>query len=43
MMGESYVLKSGKTLYYFHLYAREALEEESLACWETMLDSLHRA
>lgn len=43
MMGESYVLKSGKTLYYFHLYARAALEEESLACWETMLDSLHRA
>ena len=42
MLGESYVLKSGKTLYYFHLYARAALEKESLACWEALLDSLQR-
>ena len=40
MLGESYVLKSGKTLYYYHLYARAALEKESLACWETLLDSV---
>ena len=37
MYGESLVLRSGKTLYYFHLYAREALKEDSLPVWEALL------
>ena len=37
MYGESFALKSVKTLYYFHLYAREALKEESLPVWEALL------
>lgn len=41
MYGESLVLrysgKSGKSLYYFHLYAREELKAESIPVWEELL------
>lgn len=37
MYGESCVLKSGKALFNFHLYARDALKAESLPVWETLL------
>lgn len=38
MYGESYALKDGRTLYYFHLYARQELKEESLPLWEQLLE-----
>ena len=34
---ETYVLKKGKTFYYFHVYMRAALKEESMPVWEEML------
>ena len=37
MYGESLLLRSGRTLYYFHLYARQQLKEESLPVWEGLL------
>lgn len=40
MYGESLVLKSGRTLYYFHFYAREALKAESVPIWRELLDQL---
>ena len=40
MLGESYVVKDGKHLVYFHLYARKALREESLAVWNGILDTI---
>ncbi len=43
MYGESFILKSGKTIYYFHLYARAALKAASLPPWEALLDSARRA
>ncbi|MBR6473152.1 MAG: hypothetical protein IKS99_05470 [Firmicutes bacterium] len=39
MYGESFALKTGKMLYYFHLYARKELLEDSLPVWEEMLNS----
>lgn len=38
MLGESYVLKSGKQLYYFHLYTRSSLPD-NLKIWESILNS----
>ena len=38
MYGESYALKEGRTLYYFHLYARQELKEESLPLWGRLLE-----
>ena len=38
MYGESYALKDGRTLYYFHLYARQELKEESLPLWRQLLE-----
>ncbi|MBO4288907.1 MAG: hypothetical protein J5865_02250 [Lachnospiraceae bacterium] len=40
MTAESYVLKKGKTIYYFHVYLRSALKEESFPVWEEILDSV---
>ena len=42
MTGESFVFKSGRTFYYFHLYARTALLEKALPVWEEMLSSARR-
>ena len=37
MYGEICVLKTHGALYYFHLYAREALKAESLPVWKDLL------
>ena len=37
MYGESLVLRHGRTVYYFHLYARDSLREESLPVWKDFL------
>ena len=42
MLGESYVLRSGRTVVYCHLYARAALRDESLSVWNELLDSIVR-
>ena len=42
MLGESYVLRSGRTVVYCHLYARAALRDESLPVWNELLDSIVR-
>lgn len=39
MVGESYAIKRGKTLYYLHFYARKALKSESLEVWNAILAS----
>ena len=39
MYGESFALKVGKMLYYFHLYARKELLDKSLPVWEEILNS----
>ena len=39
MTGESYILKYRKNFYFFHVYVRENLKEESLAVWNAFLDS----
>lgn len=39
MYAETYVLKKGKTFYYFHVYMRAALKEKSMPVWEEMLGS----
>ncbi len=43
MIGQTYAAKAGKTVYYFNLYARESLKEESLRVWEDLLDSVKPA
>ncbi len=40
MAAESLAMKHGKTVVYFHLYYREAPEEESLPVWEEILASV---
>ena len=40
MNAESLVLKSQKTLYYFHCYFREERNNESLAIWESILSDV---
>ena len=42
MVAESLVVKLNKTVYYFHVYARAAVKEESLSCWEDILDAAER-
>ncbi len=42
MAGESLAFKSGKTLYYIHLYAREESREASLKIWDEILASASR-
>ena len=39
MVGESLVLKHGKVFYYLHIYAREALKDESMEVWNGILSS----
>ena len=39
MYGETLTLRDGRVWYYFHLYARQALKEESLPVWEDFLSS----
>ncbi len=39
MLGESCVAKSGRTVYTFHLYVREALRDEGLALWDELLNN----
>ena len=40
MYAESYVVKSGDTLYYLHLYTRMALWAENQSVWDQILDSV---
>ena len=40
MYAETFVMKKGRTVYYFHFYARTALKEESLAVWNELLDGI---
>ncbi len=40
MYGESWVVKSGKTVYYFHVYIREGLKDDGIPAWEQILDSV---
>lgn len=40
MVGESYVLRDGRSLTFFHAYTRDALREESLAAWQRLLDAV---
>ena len=40
MLSESYVLRSGRSVIYFHLYARDAFREESLPVWNDLLASV---
>lgn len=42
MHGETYVMKSDKTFYYFNIYARQELLNESLPVIGEMLDSVHK-
>lgn len=37
MYGETLTVRIGRILYYFHLYARQALKEDSLPIWEELL------
>ena len=40
MMGESYVIRSDKIIYYLNVYFREAMASESLAVWHDSLASV---
>ena len=40
MYGEAYAMKSDKTVYYFYLYAREELKDESVDAWNKMLETI---
>ena len=40
MAAESFVLRKGKTIYYFHGYVRAALREESFMLWHDLLDTV---
>lgn len=40
MVGETYVLREGKSLTFFHVYLRAALREESLTQWNGLLDAV---
>ena len=39
MYAESYVVKSGKTFYYFNFYTRTETKDRSLPAWEELLGS----
>jgi hypothetical protein len=39
MYSESFAVKKGKNVTYYHLYARSANKEESLKIWEEILGS----
>ena len=40
MYADSFVLKKGKTVYYFHCYARKAQQAESAAVWQEMTEHI---
>ena len=40
MYAESYLVKKGNILYYFHFYVRNALKNDSLALWSDMLEGI---
>lgn len=40
MVGESFICKRNKTMYYLHVYYRKELEEESAAIWEGIFSSM---
>ena len=37
MLGESYVVKKDKTIYYFNMYTRDNMKAKNLSTWEDML------
>ena len=37
MYGETLTVRIGRIIYYFHVYARQALKEESIPIWEDFL------
>ena len=41
MAGQSFIAKSGRTVYYFHCYSRSDLKDENLLIWKNMLDGCH--
>ncbi len=43
MTGETYVVKDGKTVIYFHVYVREAHKDEGFAIWNAFLDGMHKS
>lgn len=40
MVGESYVIREGRSLTFFHVYTRAAQQAESLAAWNELLDAV---
>ena len=40
MVGESYVIRQGRSLTFFHVYLRDALREVSLERWNELLDAV---
>lgn len=40
MVGESYVIRSGRTLTFFHVYLPEELREQGLPRWNELLDAV---
>ena len=40
MIGESYVIREGKNLVFFHGYMQAGLRDESLPVWNSLLDSV---
>ncbi len=39
MYGETHVLKKGRTVYFFNVYVRDELREESIRVWDDILGS----
>lgn len=42
MLGETYVMKIGKTIYYLNFYTRRECETETAAVWEQILETIKR-
>lgn len=40
MVGESYVVRQGRSLTFFHLYLPQELREQGLARWKELLDAI---
>ena len=40
MVGESYVIREGRSLTFFHVYLSAALQEQGLARWNALLDAV---
>ena len=39
MYSESLLIREGKTVYYFHVYSREALKEGNMSVWDELLNT----